>query len=70
MFLNYVLTDYVDFMEDRLVISTKAANEVTVEDVQNADFVYVSTKCHDNNIYTTNQFFKDICLTGQADTSG
>ena len=69
MFLNYVLTDYVDFMEDRLVINTKAANEVTVEDVQNADFVYVSTKCHDNNTYTTNQFIMDICLTVKVDTS-
>ena len=64
MFLNYVLTDYVDFMEDRLVISTKAANEVTVEDVQNADFVYVSTKCHDNNTYTTNQFFNGYMSDG------
>ena len=64
MFLNYVLTDYVDFMEDRLVINTKAANEVTVEDVQNADFVYVSTKCHDNNTYTTNQFFNGYMSDG------
>ena len=66
MFLNYVLTDYVDFMEDRLVISTKAANEVTVEDVQNADFVYVSTKCHDNNTYTTNQFFNGYMSDGEG----
>ena len=66
MFLNYVLTDYVDFMEDRLVINTKAANEVTVEDVQNADFVYVSTKCHDNNTYTTNQFFNGYMSDGEG----
>lgn len=64
MFLNYVLPDYATFLEDRIEVNSKVANEVTVEDVNQADFIYVSMKPEDSSTFQINQFFSKYKSNG------
>ncbi len=47
-FLNYVVPEYKELLEDRIVLNIVEGNDLTAEDVKEADFIIISTSTHDD----------------------
>ncbi len=48
VFLENVIPEYYGFLEDRLEVRCIEANDVTIEDVREADLIYLNSKMHDS----------------------
>lgn len=49
LFINNVLPDYADILNDRIHVDTVEANDLTAEVIESADLIVISTGTHDNN---------------------
>ncbi|MDY5576361.1 MAG: DUF5057 domain-containing protein [Lachnospiraceae bacterium] len=66
LFLNEVVPDYATFLDGRLDVDLVEANKLTIDDISNADLIYINTRDHDGGTVEGYEFLSQY----KKDASG